>query len=50
MTDTDRLKLLYGPYRSLKRRMGCFLRCRVRGLLRIKGLSGAPIPWRVAGG
>jgi hypothetical protein len=50
MTDADRFKLLFGPYRLPKCRVGRFLRCRVKGLRRVKGLSYAPIPWPIAGG
>jgi hypothetical protein len=50
MNAAERFKLLYGPYRPPKCRVDFFLRCRVRGLLRVRGLSDAPIPWPVAGG
>jgi hypothetical protein len=50
MTDADRFKLLFGPYRLPKCRVGRFLHCRVKGVRRVKGLSDALIPWPVAGG
>jgi hypothetical protein len=50
VNDADRLKLLSGPYRPPKCQVGRFLRCHVRGRLRVRGLSDAPIPWPVAGG
>ena len=46
MTDADRFKLL-GTYRTPRCRIGQWVRCQVRGEVRIVGLSDAPIPWPV---
>src|SRR3954464_7493417 len=45
MHDRDRLKLLHGPYHPPKCRVGRFLRCVIRGKLRVRALSPGPIPW-----
>jgi hypothetical protein len=47
MNDPDRFKLLFGPYQAPRCRVGRVVRCRVRGEVRIVGLSDAPIPWPV---
>ena len=45
MTDADRLKLLFGPYRAPRFRRGGTLRCELRGDLVVTGLTDAAIPW-----
>jgi hypothetical protein len=50
MTAADRFQLLFGPYWLPKCQVGCLLRCRIKGVRRVKGLSDAMIPWPVAPG
>jgi hypothetical protein len=50
MNDADRLKLLHGRYRPRKCRVGRYVRCRVRGKIKVRSFSDAPIPWPIAGG
>jgi hypothetical protein len=45
INDADRVKLLFGPYRAPRCRVGQRVRCEVRGEVTIVGLSDAPIPW-----
>jgi hypothetical protein len=45
MNDHDRYKLLYGPYRSPRCRLGKQLRCRIRGWVPVRRISDARIPW-----
>jgi hypothetical protein len=45
MTDADRFKLLFGPYRTPRFRYGGTLRCELRGDLVVTGLTDAPVPW-----
>src|SRR5262245_46936422 len=45
MNDADRFKLRFGPYRTRRFRVGQVVRYEVRGMVRIVGLSEAPIPW-----
>jgi hypothetical protein len=46
VVDEDtRVRLLFGPYRTPRFRVGWVVRCRVRGDVTICGLSEAPIPW-----
>jgi hypothetical protein len=47
MPDPDRYRLLYGPYRSPRCRVGRFLRCHVRGRVDVCRISDARIPWPV---
>jgi len=47
MNNTDRYKLLFGPYQAPRFRVGQVVRCEVRGEVRIAGLSDALIPWPV---
>jgi hypothetical protein len=44
MTDTDRFRLLFGPYRLPRFRYGGTLRCELRGDLVVTGLTDAPVP------
>jgi hypothetical protein len=48
--DIERYKLLFGPYRSPRCRVGKRLRCVVRGDLVVRGISDAPILWPQAKG
>lgn len=45
MDDRDRFRLLHGPYRMQRCRVGRLLRCTLRGEVRVAGISDAPIPW-----
>jgi len=45
MEDANRHRLLFGPYRTPRFRIGSLVRCEVRGEVRIVGLSDDPIPW-----
>ena len=47
MHDAERFKLLYGPYRMPRCRVGRRLLCQVRGTVVVAGISDAPIPWPV---
>jgi hypothetical protein len=40
MLDTKRFRLRFGPYR-----VGRWLRCALRGRVKVTGISDAPIPW-----
>ena len=44
--DSERFKLLYGPYKSPKFKVGDMLSCEYRGReLKVRGLTDARIPW-----
>src|SRR4051794_10171841 len=45
MLDADRFKLLHGPYRTPRCKLGAWLKCAVRGKVRVEALSDAPILW-----
>jgi hypothetical protein len=47
MRDTDRIKLLHGPYHAPRCRVGRRLTCEVRGEVVVCGLTDARIPWPV---
>jgi hypothetical protein len=47
MNNADRYKLLFGPYRAPRFRVGQAVRCEVRGEARLVGLSEGRIPWPV---
>lgn len=47
MTDDERFKLLFGPYRAPTFEYGDVLFCEVRGDLVLCGLTDAPIPWPI---
>jgi hypothetical protein len=47
MRDSERFRLLHGPYRTTKFRYGQSAWCEVRGEVEIVGLHDAPIPWPV---
>jgi hypothetical protein len=48
MTDTDRFKLLHGPYATPRFRIGSVRACEVRGEVVVCGLTDARISWPVA--
>src|SRR6185295_16487749 len=55
MLERDRVKLLFGPYRMPRCRVGGFLKCSVRGRVRVYGIHEGPIQWpytvrRIGGG
>jgi hypothetical protein len=45
MKDADRFKLLHGPYRSPRCKLGDALFCEIRGWVKVQRLSGGRIPW-----
>src|SRR4051812_6825409 len=45
MHNNDRFKLLYGPYRMPKCKVGKSLRCRIRGEVKVIGITDALIQW-----
>src|SRR5262249_8512654 len=45
MTDADRIKLHFGPYKSPRFRYGDVVVCEVRGEAVLSGLSSGPVPW-----
>ena len=49
MLQQERTKLLFGPYRVPKCRVGGRLVCRVRRRLKVAGIMDAPMQWPYAG-
>lgn len=47
MAPSDPHRLLYGPYRPPRCRVGSVLTCELRGDMRVTGMSDRPIPWPV---
>jgi len=45
MHDSERFKLLHGPYRAPRCRIGGKLQCAQRGEVTVRGLSDGRIPW-----
>jgi hypothetical protein len=45
MNDLDRYKLVDGPYRSPRCRLGRKLRCKIRGWVPVRRITDARIPW-----
>jgi len=45
MHEHERTKLIGGPYRMPRCKVGRFLRCAVRGKVRVRGIHEAPIQW-----
>ena len=43
MLNLDRVKLLFGPYRSPRCKLGRTLRCQIRGSVKVRGLTDARI-------
>ncbi len=50
MTDADRFRLLFGPYRTPCFQYGDTVFCEMRGEVTITGLSNGPIPWPMSRG
>jgi hypothetical protein len=50
LADSDRFRLLHGPYGTPKCKVGDFVSCAVRGLSEIGKFSDHPIPWPVSAG
>jgi hypothetical protein len=48
MLEQERVKLLFGPYRTPKCKVGRCLRCAMRGKVTVAGLSDAPDPMAIA--
>ena len=46
--DADRFRLLHGPYCAPRCRVGGFLTCRIRGRLKVAGISDTRIQWPYA--
>ena len=47
MRQADRVRLLFGPYRTPRCRVGRRVRCLARGAVTVHALTDAPIPWPV---
>ncbi|MCE9532750.1 MAG: hypothetical protein K8T89_16760 [Planctomycetes bacterium] len=47
MTESDRFKLLFGPYKPPRFRYGKVVSCEVRGEVVIVGMSAGRIPWPI---
>jgi hypothetical protein len=45
MHESDRVKLLFGPYRMPVCKVGRTLRCRIRSRAVVRGITDAPIQW-----
>jgi hypothetical protein len=45
MYDADRFRLRFGPYMLPRCRIGGWLRCAIRGNVKVTGISDAAIPW-----
>jgi hypothetical protein len=45
MLESDRVKLLFGPYRMPRCRVGGFLKCSMRGKVTVRGIHEALIQW-----
>jgi hypothetical protein len=45
MLDHNRFKLLHGPYHMPRCKVGGWLRCCIRGLVRVEGIMDAPMQW-----
>ena len=45
MHERERVKLLFGPYRTPRCKVGRSLRCAIRGKATVRGLTDAPIKW-----
>lgn len=45
LPDSERFRLLGGPYRSPRCKVGGWLVCRLRGRVKVVALSDGPIPW-----
>jgi hypothetical protein len=47
MRQADRVRLLFGPHRTPRCRVGRRVRCLARGTVTVHALTDAPIPWPV---
>ena len=45
MHESDRVKLIAGPYRTPRCKVGRFLRCAMRGKVAVAGIHEVPIQW-----
>jgi hypothetical protein len=45
MHDTDRFKLLFGPYQMPRCRVGRWLTCAIRGRVKVVGITSGLIQW-----
>ena len=45
MSHEDRYRLLFGPYRQPRCRLGSKLFCELRGWVKVTRISDAPVPW-----
>src|SRR5437868_3305934 len=45
MHESERVKLISGPYRTPRCKVGGFLRCAKRGRVLVRGIHEAPIQW-----
>ena len=45
MNEFERVKLLAGPYRPPRYKIGGKLRCAMRGQVVVRGIHEAPIQW-----
>lgn len=50
MHDAERFRLRFGPYRTPRFKYGARVKDARRGLVKIIGLSDAPIPWPIGAG
>ena len=48
LPDAERFRLLHGPYRPPRCGVGGFLTCRIRGRLKVAGLTDTRIQWPYA--
>jgi hypothetical protein len=45
MNDAQRFQLLFGPYQMPRCKIGSRHKCKLRGKVRVEGISDAPIRW-----
>jgi hypothetical protein len=45
MLHQEQVKLLFGPYRMPKCKVGGTLRCHIRGMVKVLGITAAPMQW-----
>jgi hypothetical protein len=50
MIDRERFKLLHGPYKAPRCKLGRVLFCGMRGEVVVKGISAGRIPWHMTRG
>src|SRR5438046_2753657 len=49
MHDSERFKLLHGPYRMPRCKVRGFLQCQMRGKVRVTSIADSPISWPCCG-